>query len=419
MQVAVIGGGVVGVCAAYFLARAGHEVVVIERRSNVAEEASFGNAGIIAPACATPWAAPGMPRRILSHLFNSEAPIRFKPTLDPALWRWVRIWLSECEIERYRINKERMQRLSAYSRTTLADLLHEYPIDYEQTFGYLQLFRSANDLKQVQPALDLLAENGVPHKMLDADGARAIEPALSPATPLAGALHLEHDEAGNCPLFTKQMKQIAQNLGVQFRFASAVRAVQPEGTGVALHLTEDGLDKTFAADAVVLAAGIDSAALLAPLGIDVPLFPVKGYSATAPIKNYDEAPLAALTDESYLTSITRMGSRVRISGTAEIGSRTLELREAALRTLVKVGNDWFPNAANYSKALFWCGTRPMLPDGPPLLGATPHRNIYLNIGHGSSGWAMAAGSGKILADIVSGRPPEIDMDGLTLMRYLA
>ena len=419
MQVAVIGGGVIGVCTAYFLAQAGHEVVVVERRGNVAEESSFGNAGITAPAYATPWAAPGMPGKILSYLFKADAPIRLRPTLDPAFWRWAGSWLSECELARFRVNLERMQRVALYSRDLLHQVRAEHALDYEQTQGYLQLFRGAHDLRTAQPALNLLAEHGIPHQMLDANAARAIEPALAPDTPLAGALHLEHDESGNCPLFTKQLKQIAQSLGVQFRFASTVRDLRQDGESVALGLTEDGCDKTFSADAVVLAAGVDSTRLLTPLGIQVPMYPVKGYSATAAIKNFDEAPRAALMDESYRTAITRMGGRVRISGTAELGSRTLELREAALRTLIKVGNDWFPDAANYSSASFWCGSRPMLPDGAPLLGGTPIRNLFINIGHGSSGWTMAAGCGKILADIISGQAPEIDMDGLTLSRYMA
>ncbi len=417
MQVAVIGGGVVGVCTAYFLVQAGHEVVVIERRGNVAEESSFGNAGVIAPGYVAPWATPDMPRKILSYLFKSAAPVLFKPTLDPALWRWIRLWLSECELERYRINKTRMQRIAFYSKDVLQHLRHRYQLDYEQTQGYLQLFRRERDLALAQPAIALLAENNVPHQLVDAETARAIEPALSPATPLAGGLHLAQDESGNCPLFTKQLKLITQSLGVQFRFASEVRSLRQEARSVSLHLQEDGNEKIFDADAVVIAAGVESVQLLEPLGIHIPLYPVKGYSATASIKNFDEAPLAALMDESYKTAITRMGNRVRIAGTAELGTRTLDLRDAALRTLVKVGNDWFPNAANYGNATFWCGARPMLPDGPPLLGRTQHKDIFINLGHGSSGWAMAAGSGKVLADMISGYVPEIDLDGLTLTRY--
>jgi D-amino-acid dehydrogenase len=412
-QVAVIGGGVVGVCTAYFLAEAGHEVVLVERHPSVAHEASYANGGIIAPGYVTPWAAPGMPKKVLSHLFKSEAPVMLKPTMDRALWRWIRRWLSECELERYRINKTRMQRVAFYSREILQQLRECYELDYEQTQGVLQLFRDDKELKLAQPALDLLAENGVEHEMLDAEGARKIEPGLAYRSALAGALWLPHDESGNCALFVKRMRLIAQSIGVHFYFTSTVDAIEPEGGRVGLRIE----GKSFSADAVVLAAGVDSAALLKPLGIQIPLYPVKGYSATATIRNFDDAPRGSVIDESYKVSVSRMGSRMRIAGTAELGTQTNELRDAALRTLIKVGNDWFPNAANYNAASFWCGARPTLPDGAPLLGATPVRNVYINIGHGSAGWAMAAGSGKVLADIISDRVPDIDMDGLTLSRY--
>lgn len=412
-QIAVIGGGVVGVCTAYFLAAAGHDVVVIERHQNVAQEASFANGGIVAPGYATPWASPGMPRKILSYLFHSEAPVSFRLAMDRSTRRWVKRWLAECELDRYRINKMRMQRVAFYSRDVLRQLREYYELDYEQTQGVLQLFRTEKDMRLAEPAIALLAENEVPHQMLDAEGVRAIEPALSTHTALAGGLYLPQDEAGNCPLFAKRLKHIAISMGVQFHFASTVRAIEPDSRGVALRID----DQRFAADAVVVAAGIDSVQLLKPLGISVPLYPVRGYSATALIRNFDHAPHAALMDESYKVAITRLGSRIRVAGTAELGASTTELNERALRTLIKVGSDWFPNAANYVKANFWSGARPMLPDGPPLLGATPVRNVYLNIGHGSAGWAMAAGSGKVVADIVSGHAPEIDMDGLTLARY--
>jgi len=412
-QIAVVGGGVVGVCTAYFLAQAGHEVSVIERHQNVAQEASFAHAGIVSPGYSTPWTVPGMPRKILSHLFKSEAAVSVKPTFDRAMWRWVRRWLSEYELERYRINSERMQRMAYYSRDILRQLSEYYQLDYEQTRGVLQLLRTEKDRKLAEPALALLAENEVPHQVLDPEGVRAIEPALASNTPLAGGIYLPEDEAGNCPLFTKRLKQIAGTAGVQFHFTSTVRAIEPESRGVALQI-DDG---RYAADAVVIAAGIDSVGLLKALGIEVPIYPVKGYSATALIKNFDRAPQSALMDEAYKVAITRLGGRIRIAGTAELGARSDELRERALRTLVKVGGDWFPDAANYAQANFWCGTRPMLPDGPPLIGATPIRNVYVNIGHGSCGWAMAAGCGKALADIISGHAPDIDIDGLTMARY--
>lgn len=413
MQVAVIGGGVIGVCTAYFLAAAGHEVVVVERYGNVAQETSFGNAGVIAPGYVTPSAAPGMPRKILSYLFKSESPVLLKSAMDRELWRWGRMWLKECEPERYRINRTRMQRVTTYSRDLLQKLREHYALDYEQTAGVLQLFRTQRDLDLAQPAIDLLKENGLAHRMVDPDEARRIEPALSTSTALAAALHLPQDESGNCPLFTRQLRQIAESMGVAFHFNSAVSAISSEGGRVSMHIGE----RTFSADAVVIAAGIDSVQLLEPLGIRIPLYPVKGYSATAVIKDFEQAPVSALIDGSYDVVINRMGSRVRVAGIADLDSRGSDLREGALRTLVKVGDDWFPNAANYHTASYWSGLRPTLPDDTPLLGATAVDNVFINIGHGSAGWAMAAGSGKILSDLVSGQAPDIDMSGLTLARY--
>lgn len=412
-QIAVIGGGVVGVCTAYFLAVAGHEVVVIERHQNVAQEASFANAGIVAAGHASPWAAPGMPGKIFASLFRSESPVIFKRTLDRATWRWIRKWLSECELERYRINKSRMQRIAFYSRDILRLLREHYELDYEQTQGVLQLFRTEKDVGAAAPSIELLTESEVPYQILDADGVRQIEPALCAQTKLAGGLYLPQDEAGNCPLFAKQMRHIASSIGVQFRFGTTVQSIELESRGVALHIDGERLP----ADAVVLAAGIESARMLKDIGISIPLYPVKGYSATAMIRNFDQAPRAALLDDAYKVAITRLGNRIRIAGTAELGSRDMEIQERALRTLIKAGNDWFPGAANYAKANFWSGIQPMLPDGPPLMGATSVRNVYVNIGHGSNGWAMAAGAGKVVADIVSGYAPEIDMDGLTMARY--
>lgn len=415
MRVVVIGGGVIGVSTAYFLADAGHQVQVIERHGNVAEQASFGNAGIVAPACATPWAIPGMPRKFLSGLMKSDAPFMLKARLDPALWRWLGRWISECELQRFRLNRQRMQRVALYSRNILQQLRERERLDYEQTVGYMQLFRSERDLAMARPILDLMNESGLAHQALDAAAARAIEPGLAENAALAGAWYFADDATGNCALFTKQLKQAAQAGGVDFQFGCTVASINAHDRQVGIEVNGE----TIKADAVVVAAGVDSAALLAPLGIEVPLYPVKGYSATATIKDYEQAPHSAVSDEAYKVSIARMGSRVRLAGLAEFGSQNGDLRERALRTLSKVGEDWFPNAANYSGAQFWCGTRPMLPDGPPLLGATAARNVYVNIGHGATGWTMAAGSGKLVADIVSGRETDIDTDGLTIARFLS
>jgi D-amino-acid dehydrogenase len=412
MQVAVVGGGAIGVCTAYFLAAAGHEVIVLERFGNVAQETSFGDAGIVSPGSASPWAMPGMPKKFLSALFKSESPVLVTNKLDARLWRWVRQWLDECELDRYRVNGERMQRLAQYSRQLLQQMREFHELQYEHTHGVMQLFRTQQEFRIAQPALDLLAESGIQHKLIDPDEARQIEPALAMHTTLFSALHFPQDETGNCPLFTRQLKNIAQAAGVEFHFNSTVEALQPDANGISFVIN----GSSFHADAMVVAAGIDSMKLLEPLGIDLPVYPVKTYSGTAAIKDFDCAPLSAVMDETYKVAIARLGSRIRIAGMAELGSTDMEMHETALRTLVKVGEDWFPGAANYNAANFWCGIQPTLPDGPPMIGATPVKNLYINIGHGSCGWTMAVGAGKILSDLLSGREPDIDTEGLGYWR---
>jgi D-amino-acid dehydrogenase len=354
-----------------------------------------------------------MPQRVLSQLFKNETPVLLRPRLDRTLWRWARQWMAECELDRYRINRERMQRIAGYSHALLAALRNTYQIEYEQTQGVLQILRTEQDVKLMQPALDWLGEYEVPHTQLDADAARALEPALGTDVPFAAAVHLPQDEAGNCPLFSKRLRHIVASMGVHFYFTSNVESIASHAGHVALRV--DGQE--FSADAVVIAAGVDSVPLLAALGIRVPIYPVRGYSITANIKNFDQAPRLTVLDEAYKTAITRLGTRVRVAGTAELGAPSPKLRDAALRTLAKVGSDWFPQAANYATGTIWSNACTMLPDGPPLLGATPVRNVYVNIGHGAAGWAMAPGSGKVVADLISGRSPEIDVDGLTLSRY--
>jgi len=413
MQVAVIGGGVVGVCTAYFLAAEGHEVVVIERHGNVAEEASFGHAGLIAPGNVTPWAAPGMPEKLLSSLFYAESPLQLKPKMERTLWKWLRLWFSECDFARFRTNKERMQRVACYSQDILRQIREHYELEFEQTQGLLHIFRNERDTQLLQTTLELLSSYELPYKVLDADAARLIEPALATTTPFASALHLPNDGAGNCALFTKQLKSIAQSIGVEFYFNSVVSQIHSDHYKVSLQVDA----KEFTADAVVIAAGTESAQLLKSLGISIPLYPIKSYSATASIKNFDEAPNGVIVDEAYKVGIARMGTRIRISGAAELGSHDATLRDAAISTLIKVSDDWFPVASNYRNASFWSGTRAMLPDGVPLLGATPIKGVYVNAGHGATGWTMAMGAGKVVSDIVSGHTPDIDMSGLTLSRY--
>jgi D-amino-acid dehydrogenase len=416
MRVVVVGAGIIGVCTAHALRRAGHEVTVLERRSGVAQEASFANAGVLAPGYVGPWAAPGMPGKVLRTLWRAESPVVFRPAANVALWRWLSRWWRECDLERYRRNRARMQRLAFYSQAELRTLRNQYALEYEQATGYLQLFRSERDLAASAPVRALLTELEVRHTLVDADQCRTLEPALHPATPLAGGLHLPDDETGNCAFFAHQMKDIAAREGADFRFGVEVQSIDMALGRIDALQTSAG---TVRADAYVMAGGADSAPLLARAGVRLPLIPVKGYSATAPITAFEHAPFMSVMDEAYKVAVTRMGNRLRVAGTAEIGTTGMALRDSALRTLFKVASDWFPYAATYRLAKFWVGARPMLPDGPPVLGKTPVANLYLNTGHGSSGWVMAVGSACVVADVVSGRTPAIDLDGLTLDRYLA
>jgi D-amino-acid dehydrogenase len=358
MHITVVGAGIIGVCAAYYLREAGHEVTVIERRPGPAQETSFGNAGLIAPGYVTPWAAPGMPGKILSYLFQSEAPVTFRPTLDPAMWRWIARWLRECQLERYRVNKLRMQRLAFYSRNCIHDLRERHALEYEQSQGYLQLFRSERDVDMSAPGRALLKENDVPHRLLDAAGCRAIEPGIAHDAPLAGGLHLPEDESGNCAQFARLLRQLSESMGVQYCFDTQVRRLMPDKRGVTLALQHNAQASTLHCDRVVIAAGPDSGRLLAPLGLRVPLYPVKGYSASVSLNDELQAPRAALMDESYKVAITRFGNRIRIAGTAELGSRALDLRPGATNTLIKVARDWFPVAGHYAQATLWVGARP-------------------------------------------------------------
>jgi len=412
-QIVVIGGGVIGMSTAYFLAEAGHQVALIEQRRNVAEVSTLGNSGMLAPASATPWAVDGMRKRILSGLFSQEASTILNARLSPSLWRWILRWTSKPELQRYQLHVERMQRLASYSQDILLQLQQHFQLDYEQSNGLLQLFRTEKELAATAPLQALLAERDVTYRLLDGASAQTLEPALETARSVAGGLYFPELAAGNCTLFTKQLKAIAQARGVRFHFDLRVDAIDPQDGRVALRIGNDVLH----ADAVVVAAGIGSARLLKPLGIKVPLQAIKTYTATAAVKNHDVAPKLALQDDAYKVTMARIGERIRVAGIAELGATDTTIDDKALRTLLKVTQDWYPDAANYHNAQLWTGHIPMLADEVPLVGATGSSNVYINLGHGGSGWSMALGAAKIVADQISGRTPEIDMDGLTLARY--
>ncbi len=415
MHVLVIGAGVIGVTTAYALRQHGCEVTVLERTSGVAQGASFANGGVLSHGYAGPWAAPGVPMLLLRALFQRDASLRVRLGLDPALWRWLRRFMSECRLERFRANQLRLQTLARYSHAQTQALLARHAIEHERQPGLLLLFRSAEAIERNQPMRSVLVDQGIDHRLLTADECRSIEVALNAHTPLAGGLHLPDDETGNCAYFTRQLRQIAQRDGVRFLFNTAVTDIEIQSGRFSAAVTSQG---SHAADALVLATGVDGGAMLAAANVPIPLLAVKGCSATVPIARHDLAPLTAIMDEQFKIVVTRMGNRLRIAGTGVIGDHSTHLDRHGLRALMKVAHDWYPGAASYNQAHLWTGLRAMLPDGPPVLGCTPVRNLFINLGHGSSGWALACGSAQVVADIVTGRVPALDLDGLTLDRFV-
>ena len=415
MNIAILGAGIVGVATAYELAFDGHQVTVFERHASVAEGASFANAGVLAPGYVTPWAAPGMPGKVIGHLLARHAPVRVARPLAMADLGWMRRWLRACDAGTYAANRAQLQRLAFYSRQRLHEVAARMEYEFERSQGYLVLLRGEKEQRIVQPGLAVLREAGVVFHEVSGEQARAIEPALKPETPLLGAIHLPQDEVGNCRQFAVILRDAAQTLGAQFRFDTTVHA---PGAAAPTTLQWDGGSQRF--DAVVLCAGVQSGAWLAPLGLHVPLRPVYGYSVSAHMPDLAHGPRSGVMDERYKVAISRLGQRVRVAGSAEIGGRPDAINARAMQTLYKVLDDWFPGAARLSRGVqVWKGARPMLPDGPPVLGASGVPGVWLNLGHGSSGWALACGSARVLADQIAGREPAIDAEGYGIERYRA
>ncbi len=416
MRVVVLGSGVVGVTSAYYLARAGHEVTVIDREAGPALETSFANAGQISPGYAAPWAAPGVPLKAVKWMFQKHAPlaIRLDGTKFQLQWMWQ--MLQNCTSERYAVNKGRMVRLAEYSRDCLQALRAETGLQYEgRTGGTLQVFRSQQQLDGAAKDIAVLKEANVPYELLmPADLARA-EPALAAVShKLTGGLRLPGDETGDCQLFTTRLAALAEELGVKFRYGMSIDGLAVSGDRIAGVQCGNELVR---ADAFVVALGSYSTKMLANL-VKIPVYPLKGYSITAPIVNADAAPVSTVLDETYKIAITRFDSRIRVGGMAEIVGFDKTLRDARRETLEMCVNDLFPGGGDTSKATFWTGLRPMTPDGTPVVGRTPLANLFLNTGHGTLGWTMSCGSGQLLADLMSGKKPAIKADDLSVYRYL-
>jgi len=416
VKVLVLGGGVIGVTTAYYLASAGHEVTVVDRQAATALETSFANAGEVSPGYSSPWAGPGVPVKAVKWLLMKHGPLVIRPKLDPAMWVWLAKMLRNCTSARYAINKSRMIPLAEYSRNCLRALRAETAIQYdERDRGTLQLFRKQAQLDGTAGDIAVLKQYGVPYEVFDRDGCVGAEPALAAVKhKFVGGLRLPQDETGDCHMFTQALAAHAAKRGVQFRLETTIDHLITDASRISGVATSAGV---FQADAYVVALGSWSPRLLRPLGISVPVYPVKGYSITVPIADPGAAPVSTVMDESYKVAVTRLGDRIRVGGTAEVSGYSNKLHPARQATLDHSLTDLFPRGGRLADATFWSGLRPMTPDGPPVIGTTRYANLHLNTGHGTLGWTMACGSGRVLADLLSGRKPDIDAAELALARY--
>ena len=415
MKVVVLGAGIVGVTSAYQLAKAGHEVTVIDRQKGPALETSFANAGEVSFGYCSPWAAPGIPAKALKWLFMKHAPLILRPKIDGAMLSWLVKMLSNCTSERYAINKSRMLRLADYSRVSLAQLREETGIAYDERMqGTLQLFRTQAQLDASAKDVKALAADGIPYEVLDPDGCIRVEPALRHVREkIVGGLLTPKDETGDCFKFTNALAVKARELGVQFQYGATIKGLDVEGGQAHAVMTDRG---RVGADAIVVALGSYSPLLLKPLGIGLSVYPVKGYSLTIPIIDAARAPESTVMDETYKIAITRLGDRIRVGGMAEISGYTNDLGPARRQTLEHSVTDLFPGG-DVAKASFWSGLRPMTPDGTPVIGPTKIKGLFLNTGHGTLGWTMSSGSARVISDLVSGRKPDIDATDLAISRY--
>lgn len=415
MRVFVMGGGVIGVATAYYLARDGHEVEVVERAERLAPDASSGNAGLIAPGHAFSWASPAAPGLLFRSLVGREVAIRVRLRPDPELVRFGIRFLRECTSSRSETNTLASFRLCAYSQELLHDVVREERLDYGPVSqGVLYVYRDPRGLERDFERSRILRELGREQDVLDPDACIALEPALAGARGrLAGAILDPGDESGDCERFTNELAARCRARGVRFRLGTTARALEADGTRVTGIVTDAGVLR---ADAYVIALGVDSPALARSVGQRLPVYPAKGYSATFPIRGEHRPPAHGGVDEATLVAWSNLGDRLRMSSTAEFAGHDRGHRERDFANISRLARELLPRAADYAAGEYRACLRPMTPGGPPLIGFGQYPNLLVNTGHGHSGWAMACGSGKLAADLVSGRPPEIDVRGLDVPR---
>ncbi|NIA00841.1 D-amino acid dehydrogenase [Massilia sp. CCM 8734] len=415
MRVVILGSGVIGVTTAYYLAKAGHDVTVLDRQPGPALETSFANAGQISPGYASPWAAPGIPLKAMKWMLQRHAPLSITPDGTTFQLKWMWDMLRNCTADRYAVNKERMVRLAEYSRDCFKTLREEAGISYEsRQQGTMQLFRTEQQFASAEKDIKVLRDSGVPYELLTRDQLGQAEPALALVKDkLVGALRLPNDETGDCHLFTTRLAGMAEALGVRFRYNVAIDRLAVSGNAIGGVQCGDELVQ---GDAYVVALGAHSTALLASI-VDIPVYPMKGYSITVPITDASKAPVSTILDESYKIAVTRFEDRIRVGGMAEIAGFDHRLNPRRRATLEMVVGDLFPGAGDSARATFWTGLRPMTPDGTPIVGRTALGNLFLNTGHGTLGWTMSCGSAQMLADLMSAKRPAIRFDDLSAARY--
>jgi D-amino-acid dehydrogenase len=417
MNIVVLGSGVVGVTTAYYLAKSGHEVTVIDRQASPVMETSFANAGQISPGYSAPWAAPGVPLKAIKWMMQDLAPLRIKPMADPAFLKWMFQMISNCTQDAYQINKSRMLRVAEYSSECIELITQEHNLQYDhRNGGTLQVFRTDKQAEAAEADMRILDECGVAYESLDVAGCVASEPALDHVkSKLVGGLRLPGDGTGDCYKFTNGLADVCKSMGVNFRFNTEIVGLEHAGgeiTGVTIASGE-----RVVADCYVVAMGSYSPLLLKPLDIHLPIYPVKGYSLTLPVVDESRAPVSTVMDETYKVAVTRFDDRIRVGGTAELTGLDLSLPADRRRNADFVVTDLFRGCVDLKQADVWTGLRPMTPDGTPILGETKFPNLILNTGHGTLGWTMGAGSAKYVSDIINGQKPDIDPSGLSVDRY--
>ncbi len=414
----MLGAGVVGTATAYFLAEDGHQVTVLDRQPAPGLETSFANGAQISACHAKPWAAPHVPGQAFMWMFKPDAPLLFKPwRWDPPLWSWGLKFLRNCTPDRLRTNMERTLRVALYSRAVLKALRQRTNIQYDQlTQGILHIYRTADEFAEGRATGAQLAALGLPQDVLTPDECVRVEPALAHVakSDLVGGLLSSEDESGDAQKFTTELAKLAAARGVVFRNNVTIKRIEPLHGRVTRVITDSGDEE---ADAFVLALGSYSPHFARDLGLHLPVYPAKGYSITVEVENPAGAPTVSVTDETNFMVFSRLGNKLRVAGTAELAGWNTSLDPTRVEPLVRNAKSLFPAASSYSALHPWCGLRPATPDSVPILGATPYANLFINTGHGTLGWTMACGSGRIIADLIAGRTPEIDMDGLGLSRF--